>query len=273
MADMEQNISKKPVRSFVVCDAQTISYDVVGQGRPLLLLHGWGSQASVMHRLAVDLSDRYTCYIPDLPGFGESPVPARPWSVDDYVDLVVAFVKQVAGKPTDVIAHSFGGRILLKWAARPEEQQWLGKMAITGGAGLKPKRTFRFYLRKTIASLLKAPFWLLPACYRHRALAWLRTTRAWKSLGSADYQAASGVMRQIFVKTISEYLEPCLPRIHREILLVWGREDTAVPLEQAQRMEAGLKQGTLVVMDHAGHYAFLDQPVTFARIMRSYFTG
>ena len=80
-------------------------------------------------------------------------------------------------------------------------------------------------------------------------------------------------MRHIFVKTVSEYLEFCLPHITREILLVWGRDDTAVPLEQARRMEAGLQNGTLVIMDHAGHYAFLDQPVTFGRIMRSYLTG
>lgn len=273
MADKNQDIIHTTTRPHVVCDGQTIWYDSVGQGPPLLLLHGWGSQASVMHRLAADLSDRYRCYIPDLPGFGDSPAPAHPWSVDDYTNLMVAFVKQVIDRPVDVIAHSFGGRILLKWAARPDDRQWIGKMVITGGAGLKPRRSTRFYLRKTVALLLKAPFWLLPSCSRDRALAWLRTTRVWKSLGSSDYQAASGVMRQVFVKTISEYLEPCLPRITSEVLLVWGRDDTAVPIEQARRMEAGLQKGTLVIMDHAGHYAFLDQPVTFARIMRSYLTG
>lgn len=250
-----------------------VAYHAIGKGPPLLLLHGWGSRATVMLPLAKALADIRTCYVPDLPGFGETPPPGEPWSVDDYKELVYAFTEKAIGMPTDVLAHSFGGRMTLKWAAEPESGDWLKKILITGGAGMKPRRTVTFYFRKSAAFILKAPFLLLPYTWREKALAWLRKTAVWKSLGSSDYQKLDGVMRETFVRTVSEHLEPCLPEISQEVLLLWGKEDGATPWYQAERMEKGLKHGALVGIEGAGHYAFLDQPVRFLRIARAFFTA
>ena len=78
-------------------------------------------------------------------------------------------------------------------------------------------------------------------------------------------------MRETFVKTVSEHLESCLPEIQHEVLLLWGKEDPATPWYQAERMERGLKNGALVGIDGAGHYAFLDQPDRFVRIVRAFY--
>jgi pimeloyl-ACP methyl ester carboxylesterase len=272
-----------------------VSWRKMGSGPPLLMLHGWGSSARVMMPLAHSLSDIRTCYVPDLPGFGATPPPPEPWGIDDYTDLARAFATEVAGGPVDVLAHSFGGRITLKWAARigsaavavsragsgtgdrPEEPApWDGsvpellKVIITGGAGMKPRRNFSYYRRRTTAMVLKAPFALLPGALKTKAQEWLRTTPIWKSLGSSDYQKLDGVMRETFVRTVSEHLEHCLPEISQDVLLLWGREDEATPWYQAERMEKGLRKGALVGIDRAGHYAFLDQPDRFQRIVRSF---
>lgn len=247
-----------------------VTYYKVGQGPPLLLLHGWGSRASVMMPLAGALGDIRTCYIPDLPGFGDTPAPGRPWNVDDYADMVTAFASLAGTSAIDVLAHSFGGRITLKWAAREHADIAPKKVIITGGAGMKPRRTFSFYRRRALAMLLKLPFQLLPQGLKSKALSWLRETRIWKSLGSSDYRELDGVMRETFVRTVSEHLESCLPYIDQEVLLLWGKDDPYTPWYQAARMEKGLKNGALVGIDNAGHYAFLDQPGRFTRISKAF---
>ena len=251
-----------------------------------------------MMPLAHSLSDIRTCYVPDLPGFGATPPPPEPWGIDDYTDLAKALAIEVAGGPVDVLAHSFGGRITLKWAARngsktlaasesdsgpgrqPEEAASGGepdsellKIIITGGAGMKPRRSFSYYRRRTTAMVLKAPFALLPGALKAKAQEWLRTTAIWKSLGSSDYQKLEGVMRETFVRTVSEHLEHCLPEIPNDVLLLWGREDEATPWYQAERMEKGLRKGALVGIERAGHYAFLDQPDRFQRIVRAFLSA
>ncbi|MEL7833004.1 alpha/beta hydrolase [Fodinibius sp. Rm-B-1B1-1] len=256
-------------------DNLSISYNRVGvkDRQPLIILHGWGSNKQVMMPLAKELAEIRDCYVFDLPGFGNSSVPNQPWSIDDYADLIQEFITEHEFDSVDLLVHSFGGRMALKLCARPQAEQLIDKVLITGGAGMKPKRSFSYYVKKYTAKLLKAPFLVLPNNLREKALGWLRQTSIWKSLGSSDYSKLDGIMRETFVKTVSEYLEPCLPKIPHEVLLLWGENDEAAPLYQAKRMEEGIKNAALVVIDNAGHYAFLDRPSHFVRIAKAFFKG
>lgn len=162
---------------------------------------------------------------------------------------------------------------MLKLCARDFGKKHIEKVLITGGAGMKPKRSFKFYIRKYTAKILKAPFLLLPGSLREKSLNWLRGTTLWKSLGSSDYSKLSGVMRETFVKSVTEYLEFTLPKIPHEVLLLWGKNDEATPVYQAKRMEKGIENAALVIIEDAGHYAFLDKPKQFARIAEAFFKG
>lgn len=250
---------------------QAIAYTKMGTGKPLLVLHGWGSNRQVMLPIAKNLSPLRTCYVIDFPGFGNSPEPDRPWSVNDYADAIVAMITGLNLDQTDVLAHSFGARVTLKLCARKEFQSRIGKILITGGAGMKPHRSASYYFRKYLAKTLKFPFLLLPGSLREKGLNNLRQTKLWKSLGSSDYRSLKGVMRETFVKTVTDYLESFLPLISNEILLLWGTKDETTPLYQAERMDKYLKNSALVTIEGAGHYAFLDQPAKFKLIAEAFF--
>ncbi len=252
---------------------QSLIYQKVGEGKPLVILHGWGSSKRVMMPVAQNLAHLRTNYVLDLPGFGDSPEPVRPWNIDDYADAVQAFIGSLDEDKVDVLVHSYGGRIILKLCAREFGKKHIDKVLITGGAGMKPKRSATFYLKKYTAKTLKAPFMILPGALRQKALGWLRSTSLWKSLGSSDYSKLSGVMRETFVRSVSEYLESSLPHIPHETLLIWGRNDDATPVYQGQRIEKGIKNAALVIIEDAGHYAFLDKPKQFARIAEAFFKG
>lgn len=262
-----------PEQEYFLYRNSNVAYQKTGEGKPLILLHGWGSSGRVMMPLAQQLSSIRTCYVFDLPGFGNSSIPESAWSIDDYADLVQSFIEDQQLERTDMLAHSFGGRITLKLCARDKGKELIDKVLITGGAGMKPKRSLIFYLKKYMARLLKAPFLILPEKSREKALKKLRDTTLWKMLGSSDYQKLSGVLRETFVKSVTEYLEPCLPLIPHEMLLLWGRDDEATPLYQARRLEQGIRNAALVVIDNAGHYAFLDRPKHFVSIAKAFFEG
>jgi len=252
---------------------QRIAYEKAGRGKPLVILHGWGSSKRAMMPVAQNLAPLRTSFVLDLPGFGDSPEPTRAWSIDDYADAVQAFIESLEEDKVDLLVHSFGGRIMLKLCAREFGKSHIDKVLITGGAGMKPKRSLKFYIRKYTAKILKAPFMVLPGSLRDKALGWLRTTAVWKSLGSSDYSKLSGTMRETFVKSVTEYLESSLPNIPHEVLLLWGRNDDATPVYQGQRIEKGIENSALVIIEDAGHYAFLDKPKQFARIAEAFFKG
>lgn len=250
---------------------ERIAYKIVGSGKPLLILHGWGSSSAVMMPLAKKVETIRTCYLIDFPGFGESPEPKKAWSVGDYSKMVEKFINNVIKeKSTDLLVHSYGARVALKLLSDTVTSQKIDKVVITGGAGLKPKRKPAYYLKKYTAKILKSPFYLFPASLRDKGLNRLRKSSLWKKLGSSDYQKLCGVMRETFVKSVTEYLDPLLKKIDHDILLIWGENDTATPIDQGIRMEKGLQNSALVKIKEAGHYAFLDQPYQFDAILKAY---
>lgn len=262
-----------PESHFTEVDGLSIRYIKAGSGKPLLVLHGWGCKAETMASTYFKLTSSSTIYAPDFPGFGESKTPQTAWNIDAYAAFVIKLLDKLNIDHCDVLAHSFGGRVMLKLLSEPQTKKRFGKVLITGGAGMKPKRKPTFFFKKYTAKILKAPFMLLPGKMREKGLQKLRNTTLWKSLGSSEYSQLNGVMREIFVLTVSEFLESTLPSIDSEILLLWGEDDAATPLYQAKRMESGLKNGVLVTISNAGHYAFLDQPARFNAISKAFFDG
>lgn len=256
---------------FFTAKESRLAWYRTGTGKPLLILHGWGSESKVMLPIANSLADIRTCYLLDLPGFGQSAEPPVAWSVDDYTDAVEAFIQtHFKNEKLDLFVHSFGARVAIKLLNRDHATSTFDKIIFTGAAGLKPKRKLIYYLRKYSAKALKLPFVLLPNPLRDKGLNRLRKSALWKKLGSSDYQQLTGNMRETFVKTVTEFLDPFIPTIEHEILLLWGENDQSTPLDQAKRLDKALKQSALITINDAGHYAFLEKPSEFISIMRAY---
>ena len=88
--------------------------------------------------------------------------------------------------------------------------------------------------------------------------------------GSSDYNDASPMMRAILSKTVNEDLKHCMPKISAPTLLVWGENDTATPLRDAKIMEKLIPDAGLALFLGCGHYSFLDNPIQFAAVLRSF---
>lgn len=119
-----------------VIDGLKIRYIDQGSGTPVLLLHGWGVEASVYHLIIDHLSARYRVVAPDLPGFGGSQEPDRPWDSTDFAAFVEKFAAAVQVRDPVLIGHSNGGRIILRLASRPEAALRAKKIVLIDSAGL-----------------------------------------------------------------------------------------------------------------------------------------
>jgi pimeloyl-ACP methyl ester carboxylesterase len=90
-------------------DFQGIKVDVVGKGRPLLMIPGLNSSADVWRETCQALQPEVQCHILQLPGFaGQAPVHADRW-LDAMRDRVLAYVDHAKLRHPDVIGHSLGG--------------------------------------------------------------------------------------------------------------------------------------------------------------------
>ena len=255
---------------FTTVDGLRIYYRDEGQGPLLVLLHGWGSTTDLFDGIYRFASAKYRVIGPDFPGAGRSEEPAEPMGLDDYVRFVKRFLETVAPEEREIIflGHSHGGRVLIRMAAAMGEDAGftVPEMILVDSAGIVPVKTaaqkkrssrYRFYKRMlTVTGIVK----LFPSA--------LDTLQ--KRFGSADYAAASPVMRQTMVRVVNEDLTEEMPRVKMPVLLIWGDADTATPIADGRRMEELMPEAGLAVIPGAGHFSFLDDPVLFSRILGSF---
>ncbi len=233
----------------------------------ILMLHGWGANIKLFSQIINHLSPYFRVIALDLPGFGESDEPKEPWNVDNYVDFVIKFCEKIGIKSCFIIAHSFGGRITIKLMSRDNLPFKVEKIVLTGSAGIRPKQSAKSKF-KTKCYKIGKKMLSSKICQKLMPNA-LENFR--KKNGSADYNAASPVMRQCLVKVVNEDLTELIPNINVPTLLIWGEKDDAVPLSDGQLMEKLISDAGLVVFEGCGHFAFLEQGGRFCRILDSFF--
>ena len=90
-----------------------IAYYDLGEGSTVLFLHGALLCAQTYQLTLATLAQNYRVIAPDVPGFGRSEMPDKPWDFQDYARFFVAFIEQLDLADITVIGHSFGGGIAL----------------------------------------------------------------------------------------------------------------------------------------------------------------
>ncbi|MDR0570522.1 MAG: alpha/beta hydrolase [Clostridiales Family XIII bacterium] len=241
-----------------------VNYEVRGAGDYVFLLHGWGSSLKPFDGLAAAIAGKYTAVSLDFPGFGLSEEPKEPWDVGAYSDFLVDFIAGFGCRRAVLLGHSFGGRVIIKTCARRDLPFAVDKVVLTGSAGIRPKRSLAYRLKVGSYKLGKKVLnWGVARAAFPDALETFR-----KKLGSSDYSGASEVMRGVLVKTVNEDLRPLLGLMEAPALLIWGEDDPVTPLADGRLMESLIPDAGLAALKGAGHYAFLDQPYAFHKIVK-----
>lgn len=245
----------------VIIDKLNINYICKGEGKPVLVIHGWGANIQSVMPIVNHLKNKFKVYAIDLPGFGLSDEPKTVWGTNDYKNIIKKFIDKMNMKDIILMGHSHGGRVSIMLSS--EYPELIKKMVLIDSAGIIPKRKPKYYVKVYSFKALK---------HIYRTMFFFKDKKEamekfYKRFGSDDYKNAQGIMRNIMVKVINENLRPYLPKIKAPTLLIWGREDEATPLYMGKIMEKEIKDSGLVVLDNAGHFSYVDQYYTFKVVM------
>jgi pimeloyl-ACP methyl ester carboxylesterase len=206
-----------------------------GTGDPrVLALHGWArTRADWLPALSAP------ALAADLPGFGASPPPPTGWGSRDYAELLAPVLSE--GGWT-VAGHSMGGRIALHLAAGWPEL--VDRLVLTGVPQM---------VKASSSGKPALGFRLAKKAHQLGLVSDARMEAERQKRGSADYRAATGVMRDTLVRLVNEDYRDLLGGIACPVDMVWGASDTAAPLPMAQEAATLLAHADLVVSPTSGH--------------------
>lgn len=230
-----------------------INYIQYGEGKDIVLLHGWGQNIEMMRPLGDKLQNKFRITILDLPGFGGSLEPKKVLNIYDYCDVLETFLKELEISNPIVMGHSFGGRISIIYASKNK----VDKLVLFGSPCIRKEEKLSFKV-KTLKALKKVP-----------GLNKLEGF-AKKHIGSRDYKAASPMMRDILVNTVNQDLSAEAKNIKCPTLLIWGTNDTEAPLEEARELEKLIPDAGLIEFPGLSHYAYLENLDGVIRILKEF---
>lgn len=126
------------MRQYINLDDGTrLAYTVSGEGKPMILMHGWGCNADTLASVEKTAAESHRVYNIDFPGFGQSPEPAQVWGVDEYTRALEEFVRRLGIEKPVLLGHSFGGRVGILYSSRNP----VDRLVLVDAAGVKPRRS------------------------------------------------------------------------------------------------------------------------------------
>lgn len=246
----------------VIVDNIATEYSDEGKGPTILMLHGWMDTHHTFDRLAGVLGLDYRLVRLDMPGFGQTEAPKEAWSVGDYATFVSHFSDKLGLKPDVILGHSFGGRVTIKGVStgvfKPR------KLILVGSAGISKRITFRNIFFTTVAKIFGIVTYIPPLYFYRDKI----RKKLYAMIGS-DY-LESGVLRDTYLKVISEDLKEDASHISLPTQLIWGENDTETPLADGRQFSLLINGSSLSVVAGAGHMVHQEKAEEVARIIKDF---
>lgn len=225
----------------------------------IIILHGWGLSADKFDALKEEFISRgFDARALDMPGFGKSESPKRPFTLKDYADFLHSYIGRNSLVKPILVGHSFGGRVALKYQSM--YPGGVGALILTGTPGYTPVSRKKLFLFIAFAKIGRAFTSILP-------FGSLRSTiRQWYYyvVGAREFNRAEGTMKETFKNIVRENLVAYMRMVDVPCALVWGELDTVTPLWIAKRMREVIPHSSLIIIPAADHGVVYKQPKVFA---------
>lgn len=243
--------------------------EIIGQGKPLVLIHGWGMHGGVWQPIAKRLAKDYMLYIVDLPGMGYSRA-VEPYELYSLAEEVAEVIPGVS----DILGWSLGGLIAQNIAITQPDR--IRRLVLVGStpcfinkddwqAGI-PADYFTDFARSVDDDYKRAmvKFLTLQCMKAKDARDTIKQLRQGFDLKPAPTQHTLKQALQVLLQTdLREESENIL----KPTLLIHGDRDTLAPVQAAHWMMQHLPKGFLRVISGAAHAPFLSHGEQFAEAL------
>jgi pimeloyl-ACP methyl ester carboxylesterase len=255
------------------------NYLEAGSGPPVVLIHGSGPgvTAYANWRLVLPaLADRFRVLAPDMAGFGFSERPEKAdYGLDLWTEQVVGFLDALDISKASVVGNSFGGAIALRLATRHpgrvDRLVLMGSMGIdfpiTEGLntvwGYEPS----FENMRAVLDVFAYDRKLVPD-----ELAEVRYRASMQPGFQESFAAMFPAPRQRWVEAMRTPDEDIRALPH-QTLIVHGREDQVIPVENSLQLMRLVENGDLHVFAHCGHWVQIERSADFNRLVGDFLAG
>lgn len=247
----------------------TLATRDVGSGAPLLLLHAFPLSGAMWQPQIDALASDYRLLVPDLPGFGDTPLPDVPYTLDDLADTLAALLDEKGLEQVTLAGLSMGGYIAFSMLRyHPQRISALILADTRAGADTeqgKAGRETNARLVETEGSAAIAdkmlPSLLSPAAASEQ-VASLRSL-----IERNDPAGIATALRAMAARNDSTDL---LSGINVPTLVIVGADDALTPPAEAEKLHASIANSKLVVIPSAGHISNVEQPQAFMEAVREF---
>lgn len=270
------NIASPEIGQSIVAAGLETNYHDVGEGFPVLMIHGSGPGVSAWAnwRLVMPALARNSRVIaPDMAGFGFS---ARPdsydYSMDNWVKQAVGLLDALNIAQTDLVGNSFGGALALALTIRHPER--VRRLVLMGSVGVPFE----------ITEGLDAVWGYTPSFENMRSImdyfAWdrslvndelaqLRYEASIRPGFQESFSAMFPAPRQRWVDAMASP-EADIRAIEHETLIIHGRDDRVIPLQTSLTLHQLISRSQLHVFGRCGHWTQIEHAGRFARLVSDF---
>jgi 2-hydroxy-6-oxonona-2,4-dienedioate hydrolase len=233
----------------------------------LILLHGLGASAERWSYVIPTLSKYFHLIIPDIIGFGYSDKPAVDYTLDFFIDFFKLFLDNLGISKASIIGSSLGGHIASEFAIRFNHM--VEKLVLVSPAGM---------MRKSSPTLDR---YFMAALYPEHQCVYEAFSEMVYDSNTINQEILMDFINRMslpnakyaFMSTLlgiryAPDLRGRLSSITAPTLLMWGENDTTIPLAEYAHQYNGIpNMEELVVIKKCGHIAPIEKPATFNRIL------
>jgi pimeloyl-ACP methyl ester carboxylesterase len=254
-----------------------IRYTVLGEGKPLLLIHGFGATHAHWRNNIPALAEQgYKVYAIDLLGFGASEKPALDYSLELWETLIYDFWQSQICQPMIVGGNSIGALLSLMLLAHYPEMTAGGiVLNVAGGLNHRPEefnwplKTIMGFFTSLVQNPIIGPILFNQIRQKHRIRNTLRQVYGnpatiTDELVEIIYEPACDRKAQkVFASILSAPPGPrlgeLLPYIHQPLLVLWGEADPWTPIQGARAFKE-LENAKVIPIAGAGHCPHDERP-------------
>ena len=248
-----------------------IAYEQAGQGPPLVLLHGIGSNARAWRRQLAGLADAYTVIAWDAPGYGKSADPPGEPTMGDWAEYLAGFLSGLKLPAAHLLGLSWGGILAQEFYGRyPERVLSLILADSSSGGGADPPS-----LRDgALQARLQALETLTPAeIGRARApvlLSGQASSALIQEVAEIFAEIHPAAYRQAAIASSQADERPVQSQIKVPTLVLWGEYDRVTPRDKSEQVRNAIAGARLILIRNAGHVSNQEQPVQFNVAVREF---
>jgi pimeloyl-ACP methyl ester carboxylesterase len=274
---MSRDLSSWTLRERAVTGRGEIAWDRLGEGPPVVLVHGTPSRSVLWRKVAPLLAERCTVYAFDLLGFGQSErYEEQEVSVRIHGEVLAELVQGWGLREPALVGHDIGGATVLR--AHLLEGTPARKIALVDAVVLRPWITAT---TRHIQTHLDAYRTMPTHIFREVAAAHLRTATA-RPMGPAAFAAYFDQWEgepghRLWLRNVRGFdeqdtadFEPLLAEMRTPTRIVWGEQDRWLPVGVSAEILDRLPAADRILVPGAGHFSPEDQPARVAEAIAGF---